>query len=313
MIDTNSLPMQSLAKVMANEQNRQPVHFVQNRPAQTMKTKILTASSSVMAVIVTLCAASSAIADTFSDGFNEGTLDPYWWTIDTSSGNCTVALTNESVVMTQGSVGQAILKFNCSLPGDVIATVDYLLLNWPNNNGERIGIRTGFGAVERISDNGFGGERYVTDVNSIINTLATSDSSGTLKIQRIGTVTTGYYLQNGTWTPIASTDSHNSSDCKVELSIWPGGITQGVKAAFKNFSVTASEWAATPQLAIARSGANVIVTWPTNVPGFTLQSTTNLLSTPSWSDVFPAPVISNGKNTATNNIADSQRFFRLRR
>ena len=284
-----------------------------NRNNLTMKTtRILTTSIARITLVATL-AASSGIADTFFDSFSEATLDPYWWTIDTSSGNCTVVLTNGSVVMTQGSVGQAILKFNCTLPGDISATVDYSLLNWPYNSGERIGIRTPFGAVERISDNGFGGERYLTDVNSAINSVATSDSSGTLRIQRIGTVTTGYYLHNGTWTPIAATDSHNSSNSKVELSIWPSAITQGVKVAFKNFSVTASAWAATPQLAIARSGANVIVTWPTNVPGFTLQSTTNLLSTPSWSDVFPAPVISNGKNTATNNIADSRKFFRLSR
>jgi hypothetical protein len=274
---------------------------------------MLRTSSSLIGVIVTLWTVSAATADTFSDSFSEGTLDPYWWTVDTSTGNCTVALTNESVVMTQGSIGQAILKFNCPLPGDVAATVDYSLLNWPYNNGERIGIRTSFGAVERISDNGFGGERYVTDVNSTINTVATSDSSGTLQIQRIGTVTTGYYLHNGAWIPIASTDSHSSSDCRIELSIWPGLITQGVKVAFRNFSVTASAWAATPQLAIARSGPNVIVSWPTNVPGFILQSTTNLLSTPSWSDVSPASVVINGNNTVTNRIADSQKFFRLSR
>ena len=275
-------------------------------------TRILTTSIALITMVVTL-AASSGIADTFSDSFSEATLDPYWWTIDTSGGNCTVALANESVVMTQGSVGQAALKFNCTLPGDISVTVDYSLLNWPYNNGERIGIRALFGAVERISDNAYGGERYLTDVNSTINSVATSDTSGTLRIQRIGTVTTGYYLLNGTWTPIASTDSHKSSDSKVELSIWPAGITQGVKVAFKNFSVTASAWAATPQLAIARSGANVIVTWPTNVPGFSLQSTTNLLSTLSWSEVSPAPVVINGENTATNNIADLPSFYRLSR
>ena len=284
-----------------------------NRSNFTMKTtRILTTRTALITMVATLVA-SSGIADTFSDSFSGATLDPYWWSVDTSSGNCTVELANESVVMTQGSVGQAILKFNCTLPGDISATVDYSLLNWPYNNGERIGIRAPFGAVERISDNAFGGERYLTDVNSTINSVATSDSIGTLRIQRIGTVTTGYYLHNGIWTPIASTDSRNSSNSKVELSIWPGAITPGVKVAFKNFSVTAPAWAATPQLAIARSGANVIVTWPTNVPGFSLQSTTNLLSTPPWSAVSPAPSVINGKNTATNNIADSPSFYRLSR
>src|SRR5439155_3509495 len=54
-----------------------------------------------------------------------------------------------------------------------------------------------------------------------------------------------------------------------------------------------------PQLAIAHSGANVILTWPTDNGGFdftgyTLQSTTNLGSPGSWSTNSPAPAMVNG-------------------
>jgi len=71
-----------------------------------------------------------------------------------------------------------------------------------------------------------------------------------------------------------------------------------------------------PQLTIIPSGANVILTWPTNVvgfdyTGFTLQSTTNLAS-PIWTTNLPAPVIVNGQNTVTNPISGTQQFFRLR-
>src|SRR5438046_5051864 len=65
-----------------------------------------------------------------------------------------------------------------------------------------------------------------------------------------------------------------------------------------------------PQLTIIRSGANVILTWPTSATGFTLQSTTNLLS-PVWIANPPAPVVVNGQNTVTNPISVSQQFFRL--
>ena len=58
-----------------------------------------------------------------------------------------------------------------------------------------------------------------------------------------------------------------------------------------------------PKLAITLSGTNVILTWPANVNGFVLQSTTNLLS-PVW-------VTINGQNTVTNSISDQQRFYRL--
>ena len=64
-------------------------------------------------------------------------------------------------------------------------------------------------------------------------------------------------------------------------------------------------------LTIIRSAANVILTWPTNATGFTLQSTTNLVSPAVWNTVSPAPVIVNGQNAVTNQISGKQKFFRL--
>jgi hypothetical protein len=71
-----------------------------------------------------------------------------------------------------------------------------------------------------------------------------------------------------------------------------------------------------PQLTIAPSGSNVLVTWPTNnagydYAGFTLQSTTNLAS-PVWSANSPAPVVVNGENVVTNPISGARQLFRLR-
>src|SRR5207249_9690856 len=56
-----------------------------------------------------------------------------------------------------------------------------------------------------------------------------------------------------------------------------------------------------PQIAISRSGGDVILSWPTKMngfdyAGFTLQSTTNLASPVTWTDVFPGPVVVNGEN-----------------
>jgi uncharacterized repeat protein (TIGR03803 family) len=65
------------------------------------------------------------------------------------------------------------------------------------------------------------------------------------------------------------------------------------------------------QLAIIISGANVILTWPTNSTEFTLQSATNLVSQIVWSAVFPAPVVINGQNVVTNAISGMQNFYRL--
>ncbi len=71
-----------------------------------------------------------------------------------------------------------------------------------------------------------------------------------------------------------------------------------------------------PQLTISSSGTNMILTWPTDVAGFScnnyaLQSTTNLDSSAIWSAVSPPPVVVNGQNIVTNSPAVTQMFYRL--
>jgi len=69
--------------------------------------------------------------------------------------------------------------------------------------------------------------------------------------------------------------------------------------------------ASLPQLSIAHSGTNVILTWPTNGISYTLQSATNLVSPSVWGNVSPSSVIVNGKNTVTNGILSQEMFYRL--
>ena len=66
-----------------------------------------------------------------------------------------------------------------------------------------------------------------------------------------------------------------------------------------------------PELSIARSGTNVILTWPTNEPGFNLEYATNLVSPTAWNTNLPAPIVFNTNNTVTNPIAGTPRFYRL--
>jgi hypothetical protein len=66
-----------------------------------------------------------------------------------------------------------------------------------------------------------------------------------------------------------------------------------------------------PRLTIIRSGANVILTWPTDAAGFTLQSTTNLVPPAVWSTNSPAPVVVNGQNAVTNPVSGTKKFYRL--
>jgi hypothetical protein len=67
------------------------------------------------------------------------------------------------------------------------------------------------------------------------------------------------------------------------------------------------------QLTITPGGTNLVLTWPTNALGFTLQSTTNLDSPAVWRTNSPAPVVIDGQNTVSNPITGAQQFFRLSR
>jgi uncharacterized repeat protein (TIGR03803 family) len=66
-----------------------------------------------------------------------------------------------------------------------------------------------------------------------------------------------------------------------------------------------------PPLALAPSGSNVLLMWPTNAIGFTLQSTTNLNSSSVWANVSPSPLVVNGQNTVTNPVSGNRVFYRL--
>jgi uncharacterized repeat protein (TIGR03803 family) len=70
------------------------------------------------------------------------------------------------------------------------------------------------------------------------------------------------------------------------------------------FSLSLSPAGAPPaKLSLVHSGSNVILTWPTNATGYTLQSTTNLDS-PVWTTVV-------GQFAVTNPISGVRQFFRL--
>jgi uncharacterized repeat protein (TIGR03803 family) len=68
-----------------------------------------------------------------------------------------------------------------------------------------------------------------------------------------------------------------------------------------------------PPLAMSVSGVNVILSWPTNADGFSLQFSTNLAIPTAWSAVPTTPTNINGLNVETNSRTDQQIFYRLAR
>ena len=68
--------------------------------------------------------------------------------------------------------------------------------------------------------------------------------------------------------------------------------------------------AISPVLDIARTGTNVLVTWPTLNTGYTLQSATNMTSS-AWTTVSPSPVDVGGQYIVTNSIGGKAKYYRL--
>jgi hypothetical protein len=67
-----------------------------------------------------------------------------------------------------------------------------------------------------------------------------------------------------------------------------------------------------PQPAITSLRTNVILTWPTNFPAFSLEFATNLASPIVWQTNPTTPAVIGGLNVVTNPILSTHQFFRLK-
>jgi uncharacterized repeat protein (TIGR03803 family) len=105
-------------------------------------------------------------------------------------------------------------------------------------------------------------------------------------------------------------DGANPSAGLVLLGNTLYGTSQNGGSSGKGTVFSLSLGISPPQLTIVLARTNLVLTWPTNAVGFTLQSATNFVA-PFWTNVSSGPVIVNGQNTVTNPISDTQRFYRL--
>ena len=67
-----------------------------------------------------------------------------------------------------------------------------------------------------------------------------------------------------------------------------------------------------PMLSATRLGSQLLLSWPTNFTGFTLETATDLPPT-SWTSNSILPAIVNGQYTVTNAITNGNKFYRLKK
>jgi hypothetical protein len=77
----------------------------------------------------------------------------------------------------------------------------------------------------------------------------------------------------------------------------------------------ASEWAAAdaPVLSIRREGNEILLSWPAEVAGYSIESTETLDESAIWTPITNPPEVVEGQNTVTDNLGDKPKFYRLRK
>ena len=158
---------------------------------------------------------------------------------------------------------------------------DFLLNEWPNvvNNGSD------------SPGNGLqgGAEDYLHEA-----ALASNPPSGTLYDP----------ARTGTALPSLGVHEHWNNPVDKQYS-----RNLGAGAGIELVALTAAR--PDPVLAIHRSESNAIVSWPSSLFGFRLQSSTNLVAPDAWTDVSRTPAWVQGQSTVTNDTALPGQFYRL--
>jgi hypothetical protein len=119
-----------------------------------------------------------------------------------------------------------------------------------------------------------------------------------------------YYMRTYNWssTSVMTGNKLESTEFTNSAGLPPGNyslvVANGFSSALFGFVIQ-------PKLAIIPSGTNVILTWPTNAIGFTLQSSTNLGPPAIWNTNLPLPFVVNGQNVVTNQMSGTPMFFQL--
>ena len=118
----------------------------------------------------------------------------------------------------------------------------------------------------------------------------------------LNVLTTDYGLNLTGWQLCRATGLSFDGNTVVGYGLNPSGNTEAWIANL-----------AAPPLAVRRAGNSVVLSWPTNAPGFTLQSVTNLVPPSAWTNAADVPVVIGMEFTVTNTATNSGQFFRLRK
>jgi hypothetical protein len=269
---------------------------------------------SIFAVLVTTFT-TEAFAGTFSDNFSAGLNPAYWSVTQTTTNLYSVNAAGNGVALAKmganpGGIQNVVVDLNLaalggSISGDFSAQIDFTnAVIGPNV--DQVELLTFFEQSYFFFDvydlsNGRNVHVWNGSLNGV--TLETA-TSGTFKINRTGSTVTGYF--NGS--PLFNTSISSALNGVSFILQNQPGSDDYPSVTYYNFSLTGSFG---PQLTVIPSGTNVVLMWPTNTSGFTLQSAPSFVPPVVWNPVYQGSFVVGGQNALTNPISSTQRFYRL--
>ena len=149
--------------------------------------------------------------------------------------------------------------------------------------------------------------------DTLYGTTVYGGSSGEGTVFAVNTNDTGFTVLH-TFTAISGVNDTNSDGAYPYAGlILSGNTLYGTASAGGSYGygTVFSLSLPLPQLTIISAGANVILTWPTNATGFTLEFATNLVSPTIWNTNSTKSVVISRQNVVINPITGPQMFFRL--
>jgi hypothetical protein len=180
------------------------------------------------------------------EDFDDNARDSTVWSI-AAGGGATAAETGQRLELTIPAAPteadpSAGFRLRCSLMGDLDVQVDYEVVTWPAQSGVRTALGSTFAAAERVSfaAGDFTGMESYASHHSAVTTESTTDTSGTLRLTRVGSTYTSYYWNGTGWNEMQSTAVDPTVEVGLHLTAWTHSsffIKEEVTIAFDNFTV----------------------------------------------------------------------------
>jgi len=221
----------------------------------------------IVCAVLFVLTGQMAHAAVFFDNFNDNTMNTAYWTSFASGSGPSCAETNNRLEITipGSSRGDSFATGYYSsfyLKGNFDIQVDYILLDWPDGNGVRMGLNCNGASVQRTSYGpgeivGSPRDWHSYDFGGYGPGVVTSRLAGRLRWTRSGSVWSAYYLgTNGSWSLLGS-KANGYDNVHVTLAAWSHDWAfgdQSVRVAFDNFIVNSGNAVPEPSSLLTLSG-----------------------------------------------------------